>query len=187
MTDKLIILDRDGVINVDLPNYVKSTDEWELIPGSIEAIASLSRLGYRIVVATNQQGIGKGLYSVNTLNQLHEKLNRELVQLGGRIDAFFFCPHLASVECPCRKPNPGMLLEAAKRFGVNIHDCYVVGDSITDLLAANVAGAIPILVKTGKGELSASKIKSDSELIDLQSIKVFKDLHEFVSILVKQH
>jgi len=148
---KLVILDRDGTINHDSDKYIKSPAEWRPIPGSLEAIARLTQADYRIVVATNQSGIARGLFDTRTLFAIHDTLLQALAQLGGRIDAFFFCPHAAEAGCPCRKPQPGMLLEVARRFNVALDDVYMVGDAQRDLEAAAAAGAKPVLVLTGKG------------------------------------
>jgi D-glycero-D-manno-heptose 1,7-bisphosphate phosphatase len=148
---KLIILDRDGVINYDSDQFIKSPQEWRPIEGSLEAIALLNQFGWRVVVATNQSGVGRGLFDMDTLAAIHDKMHRSLAQTGGRIDAIFFCPHPADSKCACRKPKPGMLLEIASRFNVDLADVPVVGDSLRDLQAADVAGAQPVLVRTGKG------------------------------------
>jgi len=148
---KLIILDRDGVINYDSDQFIKSPQEWRPIEGSLEAIALLNQFGWRVVVATNQSGVGRGLFDMDTLAAIHEKMHRSLAQTGGRIDAIFFCPHAADSKCACRKPKPGMLLEIASRVNVDLADVPVVGDSLRDLQAADAAGAQPVLVRTGKG------------------------------------
>src|SRR6187399_3074208 len=119
-TVKLIVLDRDGVINHDSPNFIKSPDEWRPIPGSLEAIARLNHAGFRVVVATNQSGVGRGLLDIATLNAIHEKLHRALAQVGGRLDAIFYCPHTGDSHCECRKPRPGMLEEIGRRFNVDM-------------------------------------------------------------------
>jgi D-glycero-D-manno-heptose 1,7-bisphosphate phosphatase len=149
---KLIILDRDGVINHDSDQFIKSPEEWRPIPGSLEAIARLNHAGYRVVVATNQSGIGRGLFDMATLNAIHEKMHKALSQVGGRLDAVFFCPHTADAQCECRKPKPGMLEETGRRFNVDMSGVPAVGDSSRDLLAAEIVGARPMLVLTGKGE-----------------------------------
>ena len=148
---KLVILDRDGTINHDSDHYIKSTDEWRPIDGSLEAIARLTQAGYRVVVATNQSGIARGLFDSSTLIAIHDKMQRAVAQAGGRIDAFFFCPHAADSACECRKPRPGMLREIARRFNHSLADAYMVGDAQRDLDAAAAAGAKPVLVLTGKG------------------------------------
>jgi D-glycero-D-manno-heptose 1,7-bisphosphate phosphatase len=148
---KLVILDRDGTINEDSDQYIKSPEEFHPIEGSLEAIARLTQAGYRVVVATNQSGIARGLFDTATLVAMHAKLQRLVAQAGGRIDAFFFCPHAADAACECRKPQPGMLAEVARRFNVSLKDVYMVGDARRDVEAAAAAGAKPVLVLTGKG------------------------------------
>jgi len=149
---KLIILDRDGVINYDSDQFIKSPDEWRPIPGSLEAIARLNHAGFRVVVATNQSGLGRGLFDMATLIAINDKMHKSLAQLGGRIDAVFYCPHAADSACECRKPKPGMFIEIANRFGVELTGVPCVGDSVRDLQAAAAVEAQPILVLTGKGE-----------------------------------
>lgn len=148
---KLIILDRDGVINYDSDAYIKGPDEWRPIPGSLKAIARLTKAGYRIAVATNQSGVGRGLFDLATLAQIHAKMHQAVAEAGGRIDAVFFCPHTADSACGCRKPKPGMLLEILKRFGSEPGAVTTVGDSLRDLQAASAAGCRPVLVLSGKG------------------------------------
>jgi D-glycero-D-manno-heptose 1,7-bisphosphate phosphatase len=148
---KLVILDRDGTINQDSDSFIKSPGEWRAIEGSVEAIARLTQSGYRAVVATNQSGIARGLFDTATLIAIHEALARAVAQAGGRIDAFFFCPHAADSACECRKPKPGMLLEVARRFNVSLANTYMVGDAHRDVEAAAAAGARPVLVLTGRG------------------------------------
>ena len=149
---KLIILDRDGVINHDSDQYIKSPEEWKPIPGSLEAIARLTQWGWRVVVCTNQSGVGRGLFVMDTLNAIHDKMVRAVSQAGGRIDAIFFCPHTNADKCACRKPKPGMFLEIAARYNVDLAGVPAIGDSLRDLQAAHAAGARPVLVLTGKGE-----------------------------------
>ena len=149
---RLIVLDRDGVINRDSEQYIKSPDEWHPVPGSLEAIARLNHAGFRVVVATNQSGVGRGLLDFATLTAIHERMHRTLAQVGGRIDAVFFCPHAADSRCECRKPKPGMLIEIGRRFDVDMTGVPVIGDSLRDLQAAEAVGALPVLVLTGKGE-----------------------------------
>ena len=149
---KLVILDRDGVINQDSAQFIKSPEEWIPIPGSLEAIAMLNQAGFRVALATNQSGIERGLFDMATLNAIHDKMHRALGQYGGRIDALFYCPHTADSNCDCRKPKPGMLEEISKRFGTDLEGVPSVGDSLRDLQAGLSLGAQPILVRTGKGE-----------------------------------
>lgn len=148
---KLVILDRDGTINEDSDDYIKSPAEWQPIPGSLEAIARLTQAGHRVVLATNQSGIGRGLFDTAALNAIHETLQRAVQQAGGRIDAIFFCPHADAAGCECRKPRPGMLLEIGRRLNVPLEGVPMVGDALRDLQAAAAAGARPVLVLTGKG------------------------------------
>ena len=149
---KLAILDRDGVINFDSEHYIKSPAEWRPIPGSIEAIARLNQHGYRVAVATNQSGIGRGLFDMATLNAINDKMMELVFRQGGRIDALFFCPHTATAQCVCRKPRTGMFEEIASRFHTELKGVPAIGDSLKDLQAAEAVGAQPILVLTGKGK-----------------------------------
>ena len=155
MPSKLVILDRDGVINYDSAQFIKSPAEWRPIPGSLEAIARLNQSGYKVVVATNQSGVGRGLFDMETLNSIHTKMHKELFALGGRIDAIFYCPHPADSKCDCRKPKPGMFKRIAETFNANLNGVPAVGDSLRDLQASAVLGCQPILVRTGKGEKTA--------------------------------
>jgi D-glycero-D-manno-heptose 1,7-bisphosphate phosphatase len=149
---KLIILDRDGVINHDSDLYIKSPDEWQPIPGSLEAIARLNQWGWRIIVCTNQSGIGRGLFGMDMLNAIHDKMIKAAAHAGGTIDAVFFCPHTNTDNCNCRKPKPGMLQEIAARYNLSLAGVPVVGDSLRDLQSALAVGAQPMLVLTGKGK-----------------------------------
>jgi D-glycero-D-manno-heptose 1,7-bisphosphate phosphatase len=149
---KLIILDRDGVINQDSDLYIKSPEEWIPLPGSLEAIARLNQWGYRVVVATNQSGIGRGLFGMDTINAIHDKMIKAASHAGGSIDAIFFCPHTNADDCDCRKPKAGMFTEIAARYNVDLAGVPAVGDSLRDLLAADSVGAQPLLVLTGKGK-----------------------------------
>jgi D-glycero-D-manno-heptose 1,7-bisphosphate phosphatase len=149
---RVIVLDRDGVINHDSDQFIKAPDEWRPIPGSLEAVARLNHAGFRVVVATNQSGVGRGLLDIATLNAIHERMHKALAQVGGRIDAIFYCPHTADSQCECRKPKPGMLEEIGRRFNVDMTGIPCIGDSPRDLAAAQAVGAQPMLVLTGKGE-----------------------------------
>lgn len=148
---KLVILDRDGVINHDSSAFVKSPDEWVALPGSLEAIARLSQAGWRVVVASNQSGLARGLFSTETLNAIHAKMRSELAQLGGHIDSIFLCPHGPDDGCACRKPKPGMFLDIAHRYDIDLQNVPAVGDSLRDLQASADAGCTPWLVLTGNG------------------------------------
>ena len=174
---KLVILDRDGTINHDSDAYIKSTAEWRPIAGSIEAIARLTQAGYRVVVATNQSGIARGLFDTTALIAIHDMLQRAVNQAGGRIDAFFFCPHAADAKCRCRKPQPGMLLEIGRRFNVALENAWMVGDARRDVEAAAAAGARPVLVLTGKGKAA----HEEGELP--AGTQVFPDLASFARSL----
>ena len=152
---KLVILDRDGVINFDSVEFIKKPQEWKPIPGSLEAIARLNQAGFRVVIATNQSGVGRGLLDMATLSAIHDKMHRALAQLGGRIDAIFYCPHAQDANCTCRKPKPGMLEDIARRFNVDLAGVPSIGDSLRDLQASAQVGALPVLVLTGKGRQTA--------------------------------
>ncbi|MFL6719470.1 MAG: D-glycero-beta-D-manno-heptose 1,7-bisphosphate 7-phosphatase [Burkholderiaceae bacterium] len=154
---KLIILDRDGVINQDSDEFIKSPAEWIPIPGSLEAIARLNQAGYRVVVATNQSGVARGLFDVATLNAIHQKLHAEAQQVGADVDAIFYCPHAADDNCDCRKPKPGMLYTIATRFNTSLKGVPNVGDSLRDLQAGYGVGCVPYLVMTGKGSRTLEK------------------------------
>ena len=149
---KLVILDRDGTINFDSDQYIKSPSEWKPIPGSLEAIARLTQGGWRCVVATNQSGIARGLFDMATLNAIHAEMHRAVNLAGGRIDAIFFCPHAADSHCECRKPKPGLLREIGSRLDIELPGVPMIGDSLRDLEAAAAVGAKPYLVLTGKGK-----------------------------------
>jgi len=147
---KLVILDRDGTINEDRDDYVKSPEEWIPVPGALEAIARLNHAGWHTVVASNQSGIGRGLFDMATLNAMHMKMHQMLAKHGGRIDAVFFCPHTPDDACDCRKPMPGLFRQIGERFGVDLNLVPVVGDVLRDLQAGAQVGCKPHLVRTGK-------------------------------------
>ena len=176
---KLVILDRDGVINHDSDQYTKSPDEWKPIPGSLAAIARLNQSGYRVVVATNQSGIGRGLFETDTLMAIHDKMLKALSLVGGRIDAIFFCPHTNADNCECRKPKAGMYKEIAARMNVDLAGVPAIGDSLRDLHAAVTVGAQPMLVLTGKGR----KTQDDPALPP--GTPVFPDLAAAVAHIVR--
>lgn len=176
---KLVILDRDGVINYDSDAFIKTPDEWKPIPGSLEAIARLTQAGYRVVVATNQAGIGRGLLDMAALNAINDKMWKAANQAGGRIDAMFFCPHTNADECDCRKPATGMFKEISQRFGLELNDVPAIGDSMRDLQAAAAVGAIPVLVLTGKGK----KTKAEGGLPG--NTRIFRDLAAAVDALTE--
>ena len=178
---KLVILDRDGVVNFDSDNYIKSPTEWKPIPGSIEGIARLNQSGFRVVVATNQSGIGRGLFDMATLNAINDKMMEMVFRQGGRIDALFFCPHTNDDNCNCRKPKTGMFEEISARFHVDLKGVPCVGDSLRDLQAADAVGGMPILVLTGKG------LKTKDEKGLPKRTQVFADLAEASRHLATTH
>ncbi|WP_286240658.1 D-glycero-beta-D-manno-heptose 1,7-bisphosphate 7-phosphatase [Neptuniibacter halophilus] len=174
---KLIVLDRDGVINQDSDEYVKSLDEWIPIPGSIEAIAALSKAGYSICIATNQSGLARNYFTQDTLEQMHHKLEALVNEQGGEIHSIHFCPHGPDDKCDCRKPLPGMFNSIAKSFGLNdLTGVFAVGDSLRDLQAGAKVNCKPVLVKTGKGmrTLNSDKALPDGTLI-FEDLKTFAD------------
>jgi len=175
---KLIILDRDGVINHDSEQFIKSPEEWKPIDGSLEAIARLNQWGWRVVVASNQSGIGRGLFGMDTLNAINTKMVKSLADVGGRLDAIFFCPHPADSTCDCRKPKSGMFVQIAERFSVDLNGVPVVGDSLRDLQAGIAVGCVPYLVLTGKGQ----KTKDDPDLPP--NTLIYPDLATVVADLV---
>ena len=149
---KLIVLDRDGVINHDSAAYIKNPNEWRPIPGSLDAISKLNQAGFHVIVATNQSGIGRGFFDMATLNAIHDKMHKALAAAGARVDAIYFCPHATADNCNCRKPRTGMLEDIARRLNTPLTDVPMVGDSIRDLQAAAAVGAQPLLVLTGNGK-----------------------------------
>lgn len=175
---KLIILDRDGVINQDSDDYIKSTDEWQAIPGSLEAIARLTHNGYRIVVASNQSGLARGKFTIEALNAIHHKMHDQISRYGGVIEAVFFCPHGPDDGCSCRKPEPGLYNEIARRLHVSLKGVISIGDKLSDVEATRAAGASPVLVKTGKGQ----SIVDNNELPD--DVPVYDDLAAAVDELI---
>lgn len=182
---KLIVLDRDGVINKDSPSFIKTPEEWIPIKGSLEAIARLSQAGYEVVIVTNQSGIGRGLFSADTLAKTHVRMIDYVQQHGGQIQSVLFCPHHPDDGCDCRKPLTGLYQQLADRLNISFGGVYSVGDSIRDLKAAKAAGARPVLVKTGNGKKSLKEI-ADNSLIDLDGTLVFDNLATFTDSLLKQ-
>ena len=162
---KLLILDRDGVINQDSDAYIKSLDEWIPIPSAISAIARLSQAGWTVAVATNQSGIARGYYDLATLESMHTRLHELLAEQGGELGVVVFCPHGPDDGCDCRKPKPGMLRQIAQHYGVDLHGVWFVGDSRGDLDAALAVDCQPVLVKTGKGERTLAKPLPEGTLV----------------------
>ncbi|MBI6568096.1 D-glycero-beta-D-manno-heptose 1,7-bisphosphate 7-phosphatase [Pseudomonas synxantha] len=154
---KLLILDRDGVINYDSDAYIKSVDEWIPLPGSIEAIAQLSKAGWTVAIATNQSGIARGYYDIPTLEAMHARLRTLVAEQGGEVGLVVYCPHGPDEGCDCRKPKPGMLKIIAEHYKVPLAGIWFVGDSLGDLEAAKAVDSQPVLVKTGKGEKTQAK------------------------------
>ena len=148
---KLIILDRDGVVNQDSADYIKHPDEWVALPGSLQAIAKLYQAGYTVTIATNQSGLARGLFDINALTAIHQKFRKELAQLAGAIDTIFVCPHGPDEQCVCRKPLPGLFEDLARRYDIDLKSVPAIGDSLRDLQASAAAGCIPWLVQTGNG------------------------------------
>lgn len=167
---RFVVLDRDGVINHESDDFIKTPDEWIPLQGSLDAIATLCRGGFRISVATNQSGVGRGLYTLEVLAEIHQKMLRSINDAGGTIDEIFFCPHLPDAGCSCRKPQPGMLYQAAEAFGCDPASMTVIGDSMRDLEAAAAVGAASILVRTGYGR------RTETLLADDGATPVFDDL-----------
>jgi D-glycero-D-manno-heptose 1,7-bisphosphate phosphatase len=178
---KLVILDRDGVINQDSDAYIKNPDEWVAIPGSPQAIARLNNAGWTVTVATNQSGIGRGLFDHDQLAFIHQKMATELGSVGARIEAIAYCPHRPDNGCTCRKPRTGLLESLARRFGVSLTGVPVIGDSLRDVQAAMAVGARPLLVVTGKGERTLA-----THGVELNTIEQFPDLFAAVDCLLKE-
>lgn len=168
----LFILDRDGVLNFESAAYIKTPDEWIPIPGSIEAVARLSKAGNKIVIATNQAGVGRGLFTLSTLEKIHHKMISLIESRGGKIEKIYFCPHVPADNCDCRKPKPGMLLQIQKDFNLKSTEMIFIGDSDRDYQAAKAVGCEFILVKTGNGEEAEKTIKDVKMFDDLASAVV---------------
>ncbi|MBC7996132.1 MAG: D-glycero-beta-D-manno-heptose 1,7-bisphosphate 7-phosphatase [Rhizobacter sp.] len=181
----LIILDRDGTINEDRDDFIKSADEWVPLPGALEAIARLNHAGWHTVIATNQSGLGRGLFDMAALTAMHSKMNAALARVGGRIGAVFFCPHAPEDQCTCRKPLPGLLEQIGERFGVDLKTVPVVGDSVRDLEAAVAAGCPPHLVRTGRGA-SLSEAQIAQLMQQIPALQVHADLAAFAESLIQQ-
>jgi D-glycero-D-manno-heptose 1,7-bisphosphate phosphatase len=181
----LIILDRDGTINEDRDDFVKSADEWVPLPGALEAIARLNQAGWQTVIATNQSGLGRGLFDMAALNAMHTKMNAALARVGGRVGSVFFCPHAPEDQCSCRKPLPGLYEQIGERYGADLRKVPVVGDSVRDLEAAVAAGCLPHLVRTGKG---AALTEGQLALLEQQipGLQVHADLAAFAESMIQR-
>jgi D-glycero-D-manno-heptose 1,7-bisphosphate phosphatase len=178
---KLVILDRDGTINHESAEYVKSPQEWIPLPGALEALARLNHAGWHVVIATNQSGLGRGLFDVSTLNAIHAKLHSALAALGGRVDAVFYCPHAPDEACRCRKPESGLFEQIGERYGIELQGVPTVGDSARDLLAGAALGCEPHLVLTGKAEAFRDRPLPENFPKDT---RVHADLSAFADFLI---
>lgn len=190
---KLLILDRDGTLNRSRDDYVASPDEWEPIPGALEAVAKLNHGGWRVVLATNQSGIGRGLFEMTALNEIHAKLHRALAAVGGRVEAIFFCPHAPEDGCDCRKPNTGLFDQIGRRFGLNMADVPAAGNALRHVQAATAAGCPAHLLLTGQSEHLRDRLGTGSrnELLALmpdlpEGVQVHQDLPAFADWLLAQ-
>ncbi len=179
----LVILDRDGVINFESPDFIKSPEEWHPIPGSLEAIAKLNHAGYLVAIASNQSGVGRGLYDLDMLEQIHHNMCAQLAKLGGHIDLIVFCPHHPDVHCECRKPKPGLINEILEHFKIDPTQTLVtaIGDSLRDLQAAKTVGCEPVLVLTGNGEETRDILPTH-----LQHTAIYSDLAAAVDALLSK-
>jgi D-glycero-D-manno-heptose 1,7-bisphosphate phosphatase len=177
--DRYVLLDRDGVINHDSDEFIKSPEQWLPIDGSLEAIALLNRHGYKVVVITNQSGLARGLFDADMLEKIHAKMQRMTEEKGGKIDAIYFCPHGPDDDCACRKPKPGLFEAFAADNNIKLDGMTAIGDSLRDLQAAKAAGANPILVKTGKGQ----KTLTENPNLD---IPVFENLYDAARYLTSR-
>ncbi len=178
---KIIILDRDGVINQDSTNFIKNESEWIPIPGSLEAIAKLCKNGYTVTVCTNQSGIGRNLFTLEDFENINRKMNTLINSFGGVLSGIFYCPHTDQDNCYCRKPRTGMILDIIRKFNIdNVSNLYMVGDSLRDLIAINAVGGKPVLVKTGKGNGTVKDLSIPSNTL------IFNDLYQFTQYLLKE-
>jgi len=185
---KIVILDRDGTINADSDDYIKTADEWQPLPGALEAIARLNHAGWHVVLASNQSGLGRGLFDMAALNAMHAKLIKLLAAKGGRVDAIFFCPHSPDEGCNCRKPLPGLFEQIAERYGMALDGVHAVGDTLRDLIAAVGVGCVPHLVLTGKDAGLAAMLQQGLPLPDgyPAGTRVHADLMGFAAWLLAQ-
>ena len=175
-----IILDRDGVINYESENYIKSPEEWIPIPGSLDAIAQLNRYGFRVLIVTNQSGVARGFYDLHTLDEIHEKLMHELASVGGYIEEIFFCPHHPDEKCDCRKPEPGLFYQIEKKYPIKFSETYFIGDSLNDMQVAETVGCMSVLVLSGKGQQT---LENNPELRDIPN---FPDLAGAVEYVISR-
>ena len=178
-TDKLVILDRDGVINHDSQDYIKTPEEWQPLPGSLNAIAALNAAGFRVVVVSNQSGIGRGLFSETEFSQIHRKMTSAVRAAGGEIAGFYYCPHRPDDDCDCRKPRPGLLERVKADFNISLAGVPLIGDKITDVELARRVGARPILVLTGYGQDTVATL-------DDNGVESFADLAAAARALIAE-
>jgi D-glycero-D-manno-heptose 1,7-bisphosphate phosphatase len=180
---RLVILGRDGILNVYREDHVKSPDEWEPIPGALEAVARLNHAGWHTVVATNQAGIGRGMIDMASINTVHQRMMQRLAEVGGRVDAVFFCPHTPEDNCECRKPKPGLMKQIAQRYGIELRTVPMVVDTLRDLQAARAAGCEPHLVRTGR-----AAALTDAQVVEMvqqvPATEVHDDLSDFAEFLL---
>lgn len=177
MNKKILILDRDGVINQDRDDYVKSADEWQAIPGALQAIARASQAGWIVTIASNQSGLARGLFDEAALNAMHNKMRQGVEQHNGRIDSIFYCPHSPDDNCDCRKPKPGLLQQIARHYDCNLSSAVFIGDSLKDIQAAQAVNAMPVLVRTGKGANTEAALPGNT-------VSVFDDLAAAINTLL---
>jgi D-glycero-D-manno-heptose 1,7-bisphosphate phosphatase len=177
---RLVILDRDGVINRESPDFIRTPDEWLPLPGSLEAIAELSRAGFEVIVATNQSGVGRGLFTAATLEAIHRKMTDAVAAAGGQLAGVFVCPHAPTADCDCRKPRPGLLRQIEAAFGCPLAGQPIVGDSERDLLAAQAVGGRSILVRSGNGR------DTEARLADRAAVEIFDDLQAVAAALTRK-
>jgi D-glycero-D-manno-heptose 1,7-bisphosphate phosphatase len=175
-----IILDRDGVINFESDEYIKSPAEWHPIPGSLEAIAALNRAGFHVFIATNQSGVARGLYDIATLHAIHEKLICELAKVGGYVDEIFFCPHHPDENCLCRKPKPGLLWQIQEKYPLQFSETFYIGDSLKDIQVAQEVGCKPLLVLTGNG------LQTHAKYAESLTVPTFPDLAHAVAYVLAE-
>ena len=177
---KIVLLDRDGVVNHDSAEYVKSVDEWRPIEGSLEAIAALCRAGFEVVVVTNQSGLARGLFDAATLDAIHGEMRSQVESAGGRLAGVFVCPHGPDDGCDCRKPATGLLRQAEAQLGIAVAGAPLVGDKAADLALARRADCLPVLVRTGKG----ARVEAEADGEGLEGVRVFDDLAAFAADLL---
>ncbi|MCG3190228.1 MAG: D-glycero-beta-D-manno-heptose-1,7-bisphosphate 7-phosphatase [Burkholderiaceae bacterium] len=182
---RLVILGRDGILNVYREDHVKAPEEWQPVPGALEAVARLNHAGWHVVVATNQAGIGRGMIDMASLNSVHQRMMQRLAAVGGRLDAVFFCPHTPEDNCECRKPRPGLMKQIGSRYGIELRTVPMVCDTLRDLLAAQAAGCEPHLVRSGRAAgLDAARI--EAMVAQVPGTEVHADLGAFVDFVLQR-